>query len=213
MGDMAVSLTGRRGALVDAEVVRELTAADLVLLDVERGIKPVHVKKLRDSHHKAARLIAQGLPMWEVSLHTGLTASRISVLKADPSFQELLALYRQEVGEVNRTAYADGVQKMAALHSDALDEIHDRLDEEPEKFTFADLHDLVKLTSDRIGLGPQSRTTNLNVHVGIADTIAEGFRRFEEASTALNSPAAVIEGEVSEGQADASPSPSGDQDG
>ena len=178
---MAVSLIGRQPKLVEAEVVRELTASDLVLLDVERGVKPTHVKKLRDSHHKAARLIAQGLPMWDVSFHTGLTASRISVLKSDPSFQELLSLYQREVGDISRAAFAENQQKLSALNSDAIEELHDRLIDEPEKFSQGDLVDIIKMSSDRTGLGPQSRSTNLNVNVGIADTISEAWDRVSRA--------------------------------
>ena len=204
-----MSLIGRKFRQADAEVVRELTSADLVLLDVERGLKPTHVKRLRDSHHKAARLIAQGLPMWEVSAHTGLTPSRISVLKSDPSFTELLALYQKEVGEVNRAAYADNVQKVAALHSDTIDEIHDRLDNEPDKLTMGDLLDIAKMTGDQTGLSSKGRTANLNVHIGIADTINEGWKRVNELAgprgvpTALSGP--VVEGEVVSGQRPTSP--------
>ena len=57
------------------------------LAEGERGVNVAPMlKRLRDSHHAVARLLAHGLTPFQVSLQTGYSPSRISTLQADPNF-------------------------------------------------------------------------------------------------------------------------------
>jgi hypothetical protein len=50
---------GRKSVPCLAEVVRPLTEADRALLATERGIQPSAIKRLTDSHHALARVLAE----------------------------------------------------------------------------------------------------------------------------------------------------------
>ena len=122
---------GRPSVEADAEFVRELTPSDLTLLDQPRGVQSRPISKLRDSHHALARALAAGMKPGEASLITGYSLSRISVLQADPTFRELLEFYRSATDDI----YANLHDRMATLSMDAIAELRDRLDENPEEFT------------------------------------------------------------------------------
>ena len=64
---------GRAKKQVRVEVVRELRPEDLILLSMERGIKPKPLQKIRDTHHAVARCIAMGKKDTETQLITGLS--------------------------------------------------------------------------------------------------------------------------------------------
>lgn len=199
-----VSLVGRKQQPLRAEIVRELTEADLALLATERGVKPQTVKKLRDSHHAVARCVAQGLTGAETSAITGYTESRVSVLKADPAFQELVAFYAARLDEINEAVYADSQTKIAALKSDVIDELADRLDTEPEKIATETLLDALKITADRTGDGPSTKSTNINVNLDLADRIARGRQRAQRTIAAVPSAVALPGGADAEASLPAS---------
>lgn len=180
--DLDVSLErasnrGRPPKRIEGEVVKALRAEDLVLLDLDRGVKAPPLKKLRDAHHSIARLLAQGRQGVEIALITGYSQSRISILKADPAFQELVLFYEQQNSAVADEAFVDAQSKLAAVNRDAIEELHDRLQDEPEKIGTDELLDIVKVTSDRTGNGPQAKNMNVNVNVDLAARIAAGRAR------------------------------------
>lgn len=175
--DLEVRTVGRPAKPLEGEIVRQLNSADLALLEIERGVKAPSLKKLRDSHHAIAKCIAQGLPNTEISLITGYSQSRISILKADPAFQELVAFYKGKVDAAYDEATTDAASKIAAVRNDAIEEIQDRLNDAPETFAPADLLDVVKVFADRSGFGPASKSTNVHLHLDVAERIAAGRRR------------------------------------
>lgn len=174
MGDLGfdIHLGGRAAKPVSAELVRELTQADLALLGTERGIQPSHVQRLSDRHHALARCIATGMKDGEAALCTGYTPSRISVLRGDPAFEELVAFYRADKGALVH----DLADKMASIAKDTADLLHDRLQDEPEKFSVGDLHEQLKLTADRTGHGPSAKTT-VNVNLNLGDRLKSARER------------------------------------
>lgn len=109
----------------------------------------------------------------EAGLCTGYTGSRISILRGDPSFENLIEFYKADRG----AEVLDLQQKFTALAKDATTEIQERLELEPEKFATAELLDVVKLAADRSGNGPQSKTTNLNVNVNLGDRMKAARER------------------------------------
>src|SRR5258708_36547734 len=92
--NLDINLIGRKATVIGAEVLRDLTTSDLALLATERGIRPTSIQRITDRHHALARCLASGMSATEAGLVTGYTASRISVLRGDPSFEELIAFYR-----------------------------------------------------------------------------------------------------------------------
>lgn len=168
-----IHLGGRQAKQLHAEVVRELTQSDLALLATERGIQPTHVQRITDRHHALARCLASGMSATEAGLCTGYTASRISVLRGDPAFEELISFYRADKG----ASVLDLQAKFTALAKDATTEIQDRLELEPTSFGHDQLLDVIKLAADRSGNGPQSKTTNLNVNVNLGDRMKAARER------------------------------------
>lgn len=197
---------GRQGSPVQAEIVRELTEVDLALLELDRGIKAPTLKKLRDSHHSIARLMAQGLRNSDIAAVTGYSQSRLSIFKADPAFQELMAFYKEQVEDTKEAAYAGAQEKLAAVNHDAIEELHERLLDTPEAVSTDQLMDIVKLASDRTGHGPQSKSTQVNVNIDLAGRVQAGRARanaigLSPASTTTiaqgEPPMKVVEGSVS----------------
>lgn len=168
-----IHLGGRAAKQLHAEIVRELTLSDLALLSTERGIQPSHVQRITDRHHALARCLASGMSATEAGLCTGYTASRISVLRGDPAFEELISFYRADRG----AEVLDLQAKFTALAKDATTEIQERLELEPASFGLDQLLDTVKLAADRSGNGPQSKITNLNVNVNLGDRMKAARER------------------------------------
>jgi len=170
-----VRTRGRAPTLISATVVRELATEDLELLALEKGSKPSALKRISDRHHALARAIASGMPEYEAAAVTGYDISRISILKNDPAFQELLAFYRDEKDKAFRSVQ----DKLAGIASDALDELQTRIEDTPEKLTTTQLMQLVQLGADRSGNGPSS-TTTVNTNVGAADRLEAARARVAE---------------------------------
>lgn len=168
-----IHLGGRAAKALSAEVVRELTTSDLGLLATERSIKPTHLQRITDRHHALARCLATGMSATEAGLVTGYTGSRISVLRGDPSFEELIAFYQRE----NAPAVLGLSEKLIAIANDSADVLLDRLELEPESFARDELVDNIKLGADRSGHGPQSKTTNVNLHVNLGDRMKAARER------------------------------------
>lgn len=179
------------------ELVRPLTAADLALLEAPRGVVSSPIKKLRESHHLLARCIAMGWSLREIADKTGYSYSRISILKNDPTFAELIAYYRAKVDEMRDIAQRDHFTQLAALHTDVVEEIHDRVQDQPELISTDTLIDLAKFTADRVGLGPTHK--NVNVNFDLAGRVAAGRQRaltLSAAGAAKPGPALPLPGPV-----------------
>jgi hypothetical protein len=167
--------TGRARRDVVAAQVRELDAADLVLLGDEKGSKPTPLKRLGERHHALARCLASGMSPSNAAISCGYSPSRVSILQDDPAFRELLEFYRADVTD----KYLDMHGVLAGLSIDAAMELRERLEEdmgaEDKKLTVGQLVELTKLGADRTGFGPQS--SQLNVNVDMADRLQAARER------------------------------------
>ena len=174
--DLGLDITrvkGRAGKAVACAEIRDLTAADLALLETERGIQAPPIAKLRASHHALARALAAGCKPAEAGLITGYSASRISILQKDPSFIELMDLYRDQVQD----NFSAGLELMKVAHVEMVEEIVDRVRDNPEKIEFNDLVTAAKTFSDRVGMGPATKNTNINVNVDFSAKLEAARRR------------------------------------
>lgn len=190
MTDLGLSLrtSGRAPRDGSVEVVRALDPSDLMLLDLEKGVSAKPLQRLRDSHHALARLLAGGARPMDASAITGYSASRISILLADPAFQELLAHYRS----VEAAEFASVQERMNLVNLDLIGELQDRLAEDPKSIDTETVIDGIKVLSDRTGHGPASKSTNLNVNVDLAGRVARADARVER----LRAVRPILEGEV-----------------
>lgn len=154
---------GRPSKAVDAEFVRELTAADLALLGSERGVKAEPLRTpLRDRHHALARCLASGMSQNEASSVTGYDPSRISILKSDPTFRLLIKHYQEQAG----SAFGDFQDLAASVARTALAIVAEKLEE--TEVTLGQALTVVEKLGDRTGHAPVQRVqqTNINVDLG-----------------------------------------------
>lgn len=165
---------GRTQKEVSVEFVRELTVADLKTPATQVQTS-APIKQLRDTHHALARLLATGMGEAEASLQTGYSPSRISILKADPTFRELLEFYRARGEE----SVADFRERMALVGMTALAEIRDRLEEKPEEFNNTQLRELVRDLADRTGHAPEKAggSTSVTINVGLSERMQAARER------------------------------------
>ena len=150
-------------------VVREVAAGEVV----PKGSAPA-VSRLRDSHHALARLLARGLNETEAAHITGYALSRISSLKRDPLFAELVEAYRYE--------HRDNARDLEALWlgiaTDYGQHIHEELLDSPESVPVSVALDVFKAFADRAGMAPVTRSVNKNLNLNIGDRLdrARGAR-------------------------------------
>lgn len=165
---------GRKSAPLHAEFSRELTPLDMTLQNT-KATPQGGIQKLRSSHHAAARYFALGMKNYEVSAVTGYTEARLSVLKSDPTFQELVQYYQDNSTE----KVVELRDRMLTVGMDALDVLQERLDERPDDFKNAELTDVVRTMADRTGNGPSSSSVNVNVDAQLSEVMSRARSRVE----------------------------------
>ncbi len=156
--------------------IREVTRADLSHLQAPRPQN--QLATLRDSHHRIARAVAAGMKNGDVASTCGISIQRVSTLRADPSFIELVAHYRALLTEEWKET-ADPVteyMRSNALKAEQL--ISDRLDKAMEEDETIPLSQLVQVTSDRYDrLGYSKVTKSVNLNVDFAANLEAARRR------------------------------------
>jgi hypothetical protein len=168
---LEVRTHGRAALPLVANVVRELAEADVALLSIERGIKAPPLKSPKTVHHTLARLLAGGVKNADAAVIVGLSISRISILRADPMFQNLMAFY----AENDKVAFADIEARRTGLSVDVLEELHRRLEADPEDFTKSELTDLFKAITPKA-----AAQTNVQVNVDLAERLQRGHERVRQ---------------------------------
>ena len=137
---------GRRPAPIFYNVTRHLNEADIAdLWDHQRDNTGPKIKTLRYNHHVLAKAVAAGKSGIECGNLTGMAPTYISILKNDPAFQELVSFYADEMNEL----YVDVHQRMATLGTSILEELTERFEADPDKFTKRELLDMFTAMADR----------------------------------------------------------------
>lgn len=157
----AETTKGKMLSPLELEVLGGVDVSDLVertTAELQTSEAP-SIARLRQIHHEIARLLASGLTETEVAASTGYSLSRISILKGDPSFKELLAYYAARSEE----QFLDVRKRLAILGTDAVAELQDRLDYKPDSLTNTQLIEITKTTLDRAGFSPVSKSENVQV--------------------------------------------------
>lgn len=166
---------GRKLSALELEILGPIESQDLIARE-EGGLPTSEaptIAKLRGIHHEIAQLLAQGLSETEVSAITSYSLSRISILKRDPSFKDLVAFYQKQKTE----QFADVQKRLATLSLDAIGEIQERLAEKPDSISTSQLIELSKVTLDRAGYSPVSKSQNISVSMS-----AEELRELRQAA-------------------------------
>ncbi len=156
----------RKGIAQTPEVsdIRVLERADLVVLSQPRPAP--QIQTIRDSHHRMARAVASGLANAEVAAVCGVSISRVSLLRQDPAFKELVA-HKRSMIDVEWAEAADPVVELLksnALKAQAM--ISDKIDAAMEAQEFLPTRDLLgiaELGLDRTGYGKVNKNVNVNV--------------------------------------------------
>ena len=170
---------GRKAKVFSAEILGPLTPEDLL----EREVQPEGqstappLQRVRANHHNLAKLLASGMPEGEAAIVCGYSISRVSILKADPAFQELLHFYAAKKDAL----FQDVMGMVSGLAVDAILEVRERLESDPGRVSTKDLLELLNTSLDRLGYKPAER----HVHVHTSTTI-DALRAAAEAARATS---------------------------
>lgn len=122
----------------------------------------------------------------------------ISILKNDPAFQELVSFYADEMNEL----YVDVHQRMATLGTSILEELTERFEADPDKFTKRELLDMFTAMADRSiptakgGPAPQQAITagpngGLALQINFVSPTGEAPKTLEATAIPTQAPAAL----------------------
>ena len=158
---------------------------DLTELD-KLASAPSTIKRIRDIHHRIARKVAEGKRTSDIAHELGYSISRISILKSDPAFQQLVEVYRQRLDAIEDDVWQDFQKRALLIALDGLEIIQARQEEEGELMPFSELRANVEMALDRAGLTVVQRSMNANVDLSyLTDREALGRRRQDQLSAPI----------------------------
>lgn len=192
-GDVNLAMQLDIAEPVVATITRELGPEDIQVLAIygARGFEQPALVRIRSRHHQVARLLAQGETTGTVAAICGMTAANIHILRRDPTFRELVTFYEGEI----KDRYLAMHEEIAGLGLDAIHELKDRLESNPDDIETADLIRIMEKALDRSGHGPASRK-DVNVTVGLADRLSAARERLLRANVdTLIEDATIVEKE------------------
>lgn len=158
--------------------IRPMTKEDMASALQKAFIPVVTPGKLRDSHHRVARLAASGLRQFEISERTGYSTQRVWVLLQSPAMVELIATYRGKVDAAFERSQDEYYALATGNMLKAERQIGDRLDKADDEGTDLPIKDLVSISrdaADRFGYG--KRSTNVNVNADFAAELEKAIAR------------------------------------
>lgn len=176
---------------LEAHVERQLSIVDIASPPpTERP----ELKKLKSRHRLLARLLAGGLSQREAASVAGYTPANVSLLQRTDAFADLVKFYQREVDR----EFIDTQQRLAGLADDAVEELLDRLEHNPEALSTREVLEIAALAADRSGNGPQTSNTQINVVAGLGDRMRAGLMRAQQARdvTARPAPLPALEADL-----------------
>lgn len=159
--------------------LRPLMRDELALLKEKRNNPPQpFIQRLRDPHHKLARLIAIGHTQTAAGRLSGYSVSSVTRLMQDPAFSNLVEHYRQtvkqsfveEVDEYHELILGNMVK--AERH---IAERIEQVEEDNELLPIKDALAISRDAADRMGYG--KRQTNTNINVDFAASLEKAIAR------------------------------------
>jgi hypothetical protein len=171
--------------------VRPLAAEQVLAASQrEEGIKAGAIERLSSRHHSIAKAIAAGAKTSEVAAQFGLTPSRVSVLKADGTFNDLIEFYRAKGDMIFEMVH----ERMAGVSFDSLEELSARLTD-PDivgEIETETLLKIVQVLADRTGHAPK-RVEEKNINVNFGDRLEAARARAREMTPMIESTVEEIE--------------------
>ena len=174
---MKLTDNGKVAKVSTVHAVREITREDLPRLVEKRNSTPL-LARIRDPHHRVARMFAMGMRVHEVRDRTGYSYQRLATLRGDPSFKELVAQYRNDVHESFKENVDDYHELLVSNMLKAETQLAEKLEIAEEEGEFLPVRDLIAISrdaADRTGYG--KRQTNLNVNVDFAAQLEKAIAR------------------------------------
>lgn len=135
--------------------------------DMSTLLKPIfggdlNPNKIRDSHHRIARLAAAGLRPFEIAERVGYSYDRIKRLIPAPAMQELIAKYRARVDAKYETELDEYYSLKSSNMMKAERQIADRLDDEAVTIPTRELIAISADGADRVGYAKRSLVANIH---------------------------------------------------
>jgi hypothetical protein len=155
-----------------ADVIR-LTPEDLGTLGALEH-PPSVIKRLRDHHHRMAQMVAEGRRSGEIASETGMSLSRVSILKSDPAFQQLVEMYRANVTQAWTDSQVAIFHKYERIEENAADLIIDRYEDDPNSISDGEAMRHLELSGRVLG---RQVNKSVNVNINGSQPLAE---RLEE---------------------------------
>lgn len=140
---------------------RILEDEELEVLNSERGISAPQIKSIRQTHRRLAQILAIGTSDSVAAGLVGLSPSRVSILKNDPAFKALMQTFQEHKDQ----QVIDLLGKLSEVSMNALDELRDRLLDEPEKISNTQLLDIITNGLDRLGHSPTQKIAVARVDI------------------------------------------------
>lgn len=161
-----MSLRPGRSATIDFKItdIRSVVRADLALLAETRP--PVRLASLRDNHHRIARAVASGMSNIDIAATCGISVNRVSILKQDPAFTDLVAHYRAMITADWVEAADPVIEFLGSVRTKSLAMLEDKLVAAEENNEFLPTRELVAMAElglDRTGYGKVNKNINVNV--------------------------------------------------
>lgn len=170
IGDLITSYTDITPEHVDA-IAKHIESGETL------GVRAPSLKAIRHTHHRLAQLLAGGMDETRAGRLCNFDPTRVSVLKADPAFAELLAYYSEQVED----EFVEFVVAAKELSMDFLQHVQQQLDEAPEKFTPQLALEAIRTLADRSGNAPVSKSIAVNINQGMGDKLEAARQRAKAA--------------------------------
>lgn len=178
--DLTPRLRGPAGRKVTRVEIRgPVTEDDLRLLaeTPKRAMEVPRLQTLRESHHRLARCLALGLDYAEAGHQTGYSINRISLLKQDPSFRDLIEVYKKDMA-AGRIEHNDIMLSNAILGERLVNDGLHALAEREEPLTLGELRVVNELIADRNDrVGYPKHAVDHKVNHDLAARLEAGRRR------------------------------------
>lgn len=169
-------------------LVGPLSEADLGALSAPRESKAPAVSRLRDSHHRLARCLASGMTPGAAAGQTGYSISSVSRLQQDPSFIDLIAVYRRASAETF-AEYSDVAMGNLIKGERLIEEALEAVGERDEPLSLGELRPITDIVADRADrFGYPKQAVNHNVSHDLASRLEAARRRSGLVDVTPNAP-------------------------
>lgn len=150
------------------------------------------IARFRESHHTVARMFAAGMTPEAIRRQTGHTARRLALMTYDPSFQELVAYYRNKFNAKFEAEVEDYATLAIGNMMAAEIQLSDKLAAAEESGEFLPTRELLAITSDRADRFGYSKHTVVRHEHDFAALMDKAIAR----SRKVLSDPKVVEGQV-----------------